>query len=98
MPIFVGLLKLTDQGRRSIKDSPKRLREAISQFQKTFGIKLIHVYYTTGRYDIVTIHEAPDEQSALATLFAVESAGNATIETLNAYSVEEVEKIVSKLP
>jgi uncharacterized protein with GYD domain len=35
-------------------------------------------------YDIVTIHEAPDEQAALATLFAVESAGNATVETLNA--------------
>ena len=97
MPLYVTLFKFTDQGRKTIKDSPKRVRAAMAQFQKA-GVKFLGVYYTSGRYDLVAIAEAPNDEVALALGLGTASQGNVVTETLHAYSVDEVEKIVSKLP
>jgi uncharacterized protein with GYD domain len=61
MPFYVTLYKLTDQGRKSIKDSPKRFRDTISRAEKTAGVKVLHAFYTSGRYDIVVMSEAPND-------------------------------------
>jgi uncharacterized protein with GYD domain len=97
MPLFVVLYKFTDQGRKTIKDSPKRFREVTAAVEKMGG-KVLQAVYTTGRYDLVVISEAPTEEIALRTSIAVLSAGNAVSETLHAYTVDEFEKLVSKLP
>jgi uncharacterized protein with GYD domain len=56
------------QGIRNAKDSPKRA-EAFKQMAKTFGAN--GLFWTQGRYDIVTIVEAPDEISATALNLSV---------------------------
>ena len=65
MVTYVVLTKFTDQGIRNAKDSPKRA-DAFKQMAKTFGVTVKDIFWTQGRYDIVTIVEAPDESSALA--------------------------------
>lgn len=97
MPLYVTLYKLTDQGRRTIKDSPKRLRETVAKLEKT-GVKVHHALYTTGRYDLVVVSEAPNEQLANAAALSTVAAGNVVGETLHAFSVDEIEKVVAKLP
>jgi uncharacterized protein with GYD domain len=97
MPLYVVLYRFTDQGRKTIKDSPKRVREVSAAVQKMGG-KILQVVYTTGRYDLVVISEAPTDEIALRAGVAILSAGNAVAETLHAYSVEEFEKILSKIP
>ncbi len=97
MPYYIALFKFTDQGQKTIKDSPKRLRAAIAQFEKA-GIKVIGVYYTTSRYDLVGIYEAPSDEVGIAAGLAQTSLGNVSSETLHAYTVDEMEKIVSRLP
>ena len=97
MPLYVTLYKLTDQGRKTIKDSPKRLREAVARMEKN-GVKIHHALYTSGRYDLVVVSEAANDQAANVAALTTMTAGNVVGETLHAYSVDEVEKVVAKLP
>ena len=64
MITYVVLATFTDQGVKNAKDSPKRA-EAFKQMAKTFGVTVKDIFWTQGRYDIVTVVEAPDELSAL---------------------------------
>jgi uncharacterized protein with GYD domain len=98
MALYVTLYKFTDQGRRTIKDSPKRLRAQVAQLEKMAGIKVHHALYTSGRYDLVVVTEAPNEQTANIAALSIMAAGNVVGETLHAYSVDDVEKVVAKLP
>jgi uncharacterized protein with GYD domain len=98
MPLYVTLYKLTEQGRRTIKDSPKRLRETTANLEKLAGIKIHHALYTSGRYDLVVVSEAPNEQAANLAALSIMKAGNVVGETLHAYSVDEVEGLVAKVP
>jgi len=96
MPFFVGLYKFTDQGRKSIKDSPNRFRQAIASADKA-GIKIHYAFYVSGQYDLITISEAPTEEAAVSFGLGVVSQGNVVGETLHAYSIEQVEKMVSRI-
>ena len=61
--IFVTLLKWKQPPKKEmIEQSNKKLEELAKQ-----GIKL-NVYWTLGRYDAVTIIEAPTEKDAMKTL------------------------------
>lgn len=98
MPLYVTLYKLTDQGRRTIRDSPKRVREVTGRLEKSLGVKIHHALYTSGRYDLVVVSEAPNEQAANAAALSIMAAGNVVGETLHAFTVDEIEKVVAKLP
>ena len=74
MATYVILAKFTDQGIRNAKDSPKRA-EAFKQIAETFGATVKELFWTQGRYDIVTIVEAPDEISATALNLSIRSRG-----------------------
>lgn len=97
MPFYVTLYKFTDQGRRTIKDSPKRLRATVAQLEKMAGVKVHHALYTTGRYDLVVVSEGPNDQAANIAALTTMLAGNVVGETLHAYTVDEIEKVVAKL-
>jgi uncharacterized protein with GYD domain len=97
MPQYVALFKSTDQGRKTIKDSPRRVRENTVALQNVMGIKVHQVLYTLGQYDLVVIIEAQDDETALAAAVATVSAGNSVCETLRGFTVEEMEKVASKI-
>ena len=65
MITYVVLANFTDQGIRSAKESPKRA-DAFKQMAKTFGVTVKDLFWTQGRYDVVTIVEAPDEFSVMS--------------------------------
>ena len=96
--MYVTLYKLTEQGRKTIKDSPKRLRDTTAKLEKLAGIKILHALYTSGRYDLVVVSEAANDAAANTAALAIMAAGNVVGETLHAYSVEDIEKVVAKLP
>ena len=96
MVTYVVLAKFTDQGVKNAKNSPKRA-EAFRQMAKTFGATVKEIFWTQGRYDIVTIVEAPDEHSATALNLSLSALGNIRTESLRAFSSEEMMKIVAKM-
>jgi uncharacterized protein with GYD domain len=97
MPTYVGLYTWTDQGIRNVKDTVKRVEEARAAFEKS-GARVIAIYWTQGRYDLVSIAEFPDEETASAGALALGMAGNVHTETLRAFSAEEIQRVLDKLP
>jgi uncharacterized protein with GYD domain len=96
MVTYVVLAKFTDQGIRSAKDSPKRA-DAFKEMAKTFGVTLKEILWTQGRYDVVTIVEAPDEASIMSLNLSLGALGNVRTETMRAYSAAEMTKIIGKM-
>ena len=96
MMTYVVLATFTDQGVKNAKDSPKRA-EAFKQMAKTFGVTVKDLFWTQGRYDVVTIVEAPDEPSAMSLSLSLGALGNVRTESLRAFSAAEMTAIVGKM-
>ncbi len=97
MPTYVSLLRFTEQGVKAIKDSPKR-REAAGKAIASLGGKLVHTYLTMGRYDIVAIYEAPDDETAAKFALITGSQGFVSTETLRAFPEAEYDRLIRSLP
>lgn len=95
MPRYVVLYKFTDQGLKNIKDTVKRAQET-RKMNEARGFKVIGTYWTQGRYDLVSIVEAPDEESMTAGLFNIAATGNVHSETLRAHDEAEMAKALAK--
>ena len=85
--IFITLLKWKKTPKKEMIDqSTKRLEELANQ-----GIKM-NVYWTLGRYDAVTIIEAPTEKDAMKTLLIFQDIIDT--ETMTAVPREEAIKLL----
>ena len=91
MPTYVVLYRFTGQGLKGIKGTVKRAREVRAENEKR-GFKVLGMYWTQGRYDLVAVMDAPSEDAMLAGLFNVAEAGNVHSETLRAFTEAEMEK------
>ena len=96
MPTYVTLMNWTDQGIRTAKQSVQR-RDQANALAEKHGASIEQVYWTVGPYDLVTIIEAPDDESATAMLLELGSAGNLRTTTLRAYGREEMSGIIQRL-
>ena len=96
MATFISLINFTDQGIRNVKDSPDRY-EAFKALAEKMGGTVKGVYYTMGHYDMLVIVEGSDE-AAMTTMLKVGSLGNVRTETLRGFSLEEMRKIIGKMP
>ena len=97
MATYIALSHFTDQGIRNVKDTTKRA-DAVKEAAKKFGANMTQIYWTVGHYDLVAIIEAPDDKSATAFALAIGVAGNIRTQTLRAFSKEEMNGILGKLP
>lgn len=91
MAIYVMLTTLTDEGRRTLKSNPKRIRE-VNQEVETMGVKILAQYSTLGPYDFVNIIEAPDNL-AISRL-AVELGSRGTLQTMTMATIP-VDELIS---
>ncbi|HEY4719374.1 MAG: GYD domain-containing protein [candidate division NC10 bacterium] len=96
MATYVILGKYTEQGIRKIKGTTKRA-EAFRALAKRKGATVKEIYWTMGRYDVVTIIEVPDDDTASALLLAAGSLGNVRTETLRAYTAREIASILKRV-
>ncbi|WP_035678706.1 GYD domain-containing protein [Bradyrhizobium liaoningense] len=96
MVTYVVLGNFTDQGARNVKDSPKRA-DAFKEMARSFGVTVKEIVWTQGRYDVVTVLEAPDEAAAMSLSLSISALGNVRTETLRAFSAADMTKIVGKM-
>ena len=96
MPTYIALMRWTEQGIAKVKDSPKRLDAGRKAFKK-LGVKIQDTYLTMGRYDLVCILEAKDDDSLARALLSLGSQGNIQTETLRAWTEDEYRKITGSL-
>jgi uncharacterized protein with GYD domain len=94
---YIALASFTDQGLRSVKDTTKRA-DAAREAAARFGVTMKDIYWTQGQYDLVILLEAKDEASLAAFSLATATAGNVRFESLRAFSRDEMNGVLSKLP
>ncbi len=93
MPIYISLIKWTDQGRKEVASLPDRVA-AVGKRIGEAGGKMVGNYVTLGRYDQIALTEAPDDETAAKLALIVCGRGNAKTETLRAFSMDEVRKLI----
>jgi uncharacterized protein with GYD domain len=96
MPIYINLVSWTDQGVRNIKEAPQRI-DAFKKTVQAAGGKLTGFYSTMGKYDIVTIIDAPNDEAIANIVLSTESKGSVRTETLKASTEEQFRTMVAKM-
>ena len=96
MPTYIALMKYTQQGITNIKESPARL-DAGRKINKKLGVKIKDTYLTMGRYDLVCMIEAPDDETFARAMLSLGTLGNVQTETLKAFTEAEFRKIVGSI-
>jgi uncharacterized protein with GYD domain len=96
MPTYITLLKYTQQGVAKVKDSPKRLDAGRKAFKK-MGVEIKDTYLLMGRYDLLCVVEAPDDDSVAKAMLSLGSQGNVQTETMRAWNEQEFRKIASSV-
>ena len=96
MPNYITLINWTDQGIKAYANTLDRAEAAAEQLATKFGGNLKQIYWTMGAYDLVSVLEAPDDESATAYALALSSLGNVRTTTLRAYDAAEMREIINK--
>ncbi len=97
MPTYVSLMKWTEQGIRNVKKTTKRAKE-FEDLAAKYNVKVREIHWTMGRYDVVVVKEAPDDETVSRLALALGTRGNVKTETLRAYSAQEMNQILKGLP
>lgn len=97
MPTYVALVNFTGQGVRNIKQTTERAK-ALSAAAAKLGVKVKETYWTMGAYDAVLVADAPNDEAITALALSAGSLGNIRTQTMRAYSADEMNKILAKLP
>ena len=96
MPTYITLLNYTAQGVSKVKDSPKRLDAGRKAFKK-FGVEIKDTYLLMGRYDLLCVVEAPDDDTLAKAMLTLGSQGNVKTETMKAWDEEGFRRIIKSL-
>jgi uncharacterized protein with GYD domain len=91
MATYVVLSTLTDQGRKTLKENPKRMIEVNKELEK-MGVKVLQQYAVLGPYDFVNIVEAKDNEAIMKMSMELGSRGSLQLITLPAIPVVEMMK------
>jgi uncharacterized protein with GYD domain len=97
MATYVTLVNYTKQGIMNIKESPARLDAAKAAF-KAFGAEMKQFYLAMGRYDIVIVSEAPNDEAVAKAALAIGSHGAVKTETFRVFNEDEYRDIIAALP
>jgi len=96
MATYVMLTTLTDEGRKTVKEKPERIKE-VNKEVEAMGVKIIAQYAMMGQFDFVNILEAPDNETIVKVAIELGARGTLQTTTLPALSLDKfVESIKGK--
>jgi uncharacterized protein with GYD domain len=88
MSTYILLSKLTDEGWKTIKEKPARIKEVNKELE-ALGVKVVYQYATLGKYDFVNVVEAPDNKTIARVSIELGSRGTIQITSLPAIPIDE---------
>ncbi len=92
---YITLITYTDQGVRSLKQSPQRA-QAFRQSAESAGLKVLAQLWTVGAYDGLLILEGDSEEKVLGSLGHLASLGNVRTQSLRAFDADGFAGLVGK--
>jgi uncharacterized protein with GYD domain len=93
MALYVMLTTLTDEGRKTIKEHPGRIKE-VNKEVEAMGVKILAQYALLGRYDFVNILEAPSNEAISRVAVELGSRGTLQTMTMAAMKVDDFIKSI----
>jgi len=87
MPTYILLSTMTDEGAKTLKRNPRRIKEVNSELEK-MGVKVTAQYAVLGPYDFVNIVEAADNATVARVSAELASRGTVKLTTLPALDVD----------
>ncbi len=88
MGYYIMLSNLTDEGAKTIKNNPERIKEVNAEVE-AMGVKILAQYAVMGPYDFVNILEAPDNETVTRVSVELSSRGSMKVMTLTAIPIDE---------
>ncbi|MBX5326999.1 MAG: GYD domain-containing protein [Candidatus Bathyarchaeia archaeon] len=95
MPLYILMSTLTDEGWKTVKEKPERIKEVNREIEK-YGVKVLYQYATLGPYDFVNIVEAPDNKTIARVSIELGSRGTVQIKSMPAIPIDEFINAVKK--
>jgi len=100
---YIMLSTLTDEGRKTVKMRPERIKEVNTELEK-MGVKVLAQYAVLGPYDLlgpydfINILEAPDNETIARVVIELGARGTVQIVTLSAIPIDSFEKRLQTKP
>jgi len=95
MATYVMLTTLTDEGRKTIKEKPERIKE-VNKEVESMGVKILAQYALLGQYDFVNILEAPNNEVISKVAIELGARGTLQTTTLAAMTLDDFIKSLKK--
>lgn len=95
MATFIMLSKLTDEGRKTLKERPQRIAEVNKEIE-AMGARVRAQYAVLGGYDFVNVVEAASNEVIARISVELGARGTIEVTTLPAIGVEEFTEILSQ--
>ena len=78
MSLYIMMSSLTDEGRKTVKSNPLRIKE-VNKEVEAMGVKILAQYVTLGQYDFINVLEAPNNE--IVSKVAIELGSRGTLQT-----------------
>ncbi|MBE9171092.1 GYD domain-containing protein [Pleurocapsales cyanobacterium LEGE 06147] len=88
MSTYIILSNLTDEGAKTLKHNPERIKEVNKEFE-ALGVKVLSQYAVLGPYDFVNIVEGPDNIQMARIASELSSRGSVRVMTMAAIPIDE---------
>jgi uncharacterized protein with GYD domain len=88
MAIYIMMTTLTDEGRKTVKTNPQRIKE-VNKEVEAMGVKILAQYAVLGQYDFINILEAKSNEDVARVATELGSRGTLHTMTLAAMSLDD---------
>ena len=78
MAIYVMMTRLTDEGRKTVRNKPERIKE-VNKEVEAMGVKILAQYAVLGQYDFINILQA--DSNVIIAKVATELSARGTLQT-----------------
>jgi len=85
---YIIISNLTDEGAKTLKKNPGRVKEVNAEL-KDMGINVLDQYAVLGNFDFLTIVEADDETTIAKAVVEIASRGSIKTVTYKAIPIDE---------
>ena len=97
MPTYIRLLRFSEQSMKDVKQMRDRIAAAKKAYRDA-GAELKQVFMVMGKYDVVAVVEAPNDECVAKVALAQAALGAfRSTETMRAFNEDEVAKIIDAM-
>jgi len=95
MALYIMMTNLTDEGRKTVKANPHRIKE-VNKEVEAMGVKILAQYVVLGQYDFINVLEAPNNETIARVATELGSRGTLQTNTLAALTLDDYIRSLSK--